>query len=124
MRTLTNDQWMIIHNKGLGLRSENNANTITSSASYAMDMDLDWLGNRNVPEAWDNLLMGTLSKIKEFPNSDTRFLMIVNNSRGGSQEYGNCFPKCSARPQLCYVSIALKNNSEETLHDWVIENIK
>lgn len=113
--------WFKIHDKRLGLRSEDNRIVIKGTgASYAMDMGLDYKFRDPLPARWEDLLKGTITTMKSFTNSNSRFLLIVNNSCGNAadSEYPGCFPKCSSRADSILASIELSNDVN-TLVDWV-----
>lgn len=122
---ITQEQWFRIFIDGLGLRSEDNAEKIKNYASYAMDMSVDprvtdW---REIPVGWEMRLHNTLDLMKRFENSNSRFLMIVRNSRGIiDNEYVGCFPKCNTYIEFTGNSISLQSSLGE-LKSWVINNI-
>ena len=120
---LTAKQWQYIILNSLGLRSGATNMDIGSAASYSMDMGVAIsLPLPGIPPNWMDLLKGTIKFMKGFPNSDTRFLLIVSRSTGNSYEYKDCFPKCSVKPSVVHASTSLAA-SEEELVEWVLNNI-
>lgn len=114
-------QFYRICDKQLGLRSENNCNSINGTgASYAMDMGLEYsLTLDNFPD-WDSMLKGTIEKMKAFDNSANRYLLIVSRSSSTdkSAEYKGCSPKCPVRATEIHASVSL-NMDTKSLCEWV-----
>ncbi|MTI31115.1 hypothetical protein [Xanthovirga aplysinae] len=120
---ISDSQWWTIASRGLGLRSESNADIIYSAASYSMDCGKT--GSeilRGTPGNWDECLRNTIEFIKGFPEADNRYLLIVEGSRGDSFEYSGCFPKCSSKPRGILASTSL-NASVDELFKWVLNSI-
>lgn len=134
MGVLKGKQWSNILTNYVGLRSENNDREIKNCASYAMDMGVDIKDIKSFlsePENWESRLDNTLKLMMSAENSNSRYLMIVGNSTGGTFEYPGCFPKCSAKPTMLrnptnptnpIIGISL-NNTAATLKQWVLDNI-
>jgi len=124
---LSKQQWCNIHNHLLGLRSEDNPDTIRNQgASYAMDMGRIYHFNEDAPANWEELLNGTITFMKSFPNSSTRYLLIVSKSTGNSRdesEYCGTFPKSSAKAEKIIASTPL-NQEIDDLADWVKQQIQ
>ncbi len=124
---ITQKQWIKILTHGIGLRSEDNPDTIRSAASYAMDCakQLDFAKYRfqdPIPERWELLLKGTIETMKGFKGSSDRYLMIVEGSRGASFEYLGSFPKCSSSPRSVVASTSL-DEDVDVLVQWVLQNL-
>ena len=120
---LTQQQWIYIILNLIGLRSGDSPTDINSAASYAMDNGVKMTsGIPSIPSNWLELLKETIKTIKAFPNALNRYLLIVGNSTGQSNEYSNCFPKCSTKPSKVIASTQL-NKTEEELVAWVLDNI-
>lgn len=123
---ITKNQWFIINDKALGLRSEDNETTIKGTgASYAMNMGIrNFNLFEDIPENWNDLLEGTIKAMQSYSDYETRYLMIVSPSNGSLNtfEYYNCFPKSSVRPGKIWSVISL-NRSLEELIKWVESNI-
>lgn len=127
---ITKEQWWTILVLHLGLRSEDNQETIKGNgASYAMDKGLEIKNSHpfypDIPSDWEELLHGTIKLIKGFQNSSDRYLLIVDNSVGNSEEseYLGTFPKCSAKAGRILASTSL-DQDEATLVGWVLRCIE
>lgn len=135
------NQWIQILDKGLGVRSCSSYEACTllapdpnasSCASYCMDSPPSIFNYFSynmvliVPLDWENALKQTLTKILGFYNSNDRYLCIVNNVRGTSDDYDGCFAKTSSRYEKVLNSISLRGKNLEHLEEltnWVIEHI-
>lgn len=123
---LTQQQWTNVCVNFLGLRSGANAGD-TNGAGYGMDngnaAPLNCL--QPPPANWDQLLNGTITLIKNFPDSGGRYLLIVNRCPGQARDYPGAFPKCNrvggnvvqATPQT------MANYTVPQLINWVNANI-
>lgn len=123
---ITKNQWDTILSNHLGLRSEDNSNTINGSgASYAMDMGIEPKLFNPVPETWEDLLRGTIQHMQNYENAPQRYLMIVRDSTGNEAgcEYTGCFPKSSVKATKVLHATSL-NQDIDTLIEWVKNNIE
>lgn len=123
---LTQQQWTNVCMNFLGLRSGTTAVDV-NGAGYGMDNgNTQPLNCLQLPPAnWDTLLDTTITLIKGFPNSGTRYLLIVNGCPGLAPDYPGAFPKCNhvtgnvvhATPQT------LANYTVAQLVAWVNANL-
>ena len=127
MALISDRQWTNVMLEMLGLRSGiSQSAQDQSAASYAMDCGLGSDNGRlpPIPGNWDDLLGETLTRMKQFPNADSRFLLLVRPSSGaeGKPEYAGCFNKSSSKPTTILAGTAL-SASVDDLKKWVVANI-
>lgn len=123
---LDQTKWANVCTNFLGLRSA--ANQVdTAGAGYGMDngnkVPMDCL--RPAPANWDTLLAATVERIKAFPDSGGRFLVIVSGCPGVVADYPDSFPKCNRVTGVVVVATpqTMNNYSSQQLIGWVVEHL-
>jgi hypothetical protein len=123
---LSQQQWTNVCMNFLGLRS-GATQVDTNGAGYGMDngntVPLNCL--QPAPQGWDTLLDGTLTTIKNFPNSGPQYLLIVGGCPGLSPDYSGTFPKCNSVTGgvIAATPNTLANYTVPQLINWVNQNI-
>ena len=119
-------KWTKVCTNFLGLRSAA-TQVDTNGAGYGMNdgntVPMNCL--RAPPDNWDTTLAATIDLIKGFPNSGTRYLLIVGDCPGLARDYPGAFPKCNRvrGAVLAATPNTLANYTAAELVEWVINNI-
>lgn len=127
MYQITTQQWFNIVTKLLGIRScsyEEIKNNDYIAASYSLNPDTSVITDFAViSNDFIVKLINTINLIISFNDSHERYLAIVSQSVGTSNEYYGCLPKCSHKPTCCWGYTPILNKNTDELIEWVISNI-
>lgn len=123
---LTKGQWFTVCAYFWGLRSGAGQQD-TGGAGYGMNNGNQDPKNclKDPPANWNQLLANTIVLIKGFPDSGTRYLLIVDRCNGSAPDYPDAFPKCprvtGGVQHATPATLANYNNAQ--LVAWVVANI-